>query len=224
MCQARAGSRELGPRDQMWALPPGAPALGVGQERRSRPCGQLISVLISQAPGKGWAHDGPPGSRAWGVSGAALSGSRLGAAARPRALLSACPRVAWSLSTSQACGGAPDPCGPDLCAAAMGYFLYKQDGCEKTNKPPEPRLGGPGCQRPPPAQTHTGGLGTGFPPAHSAPRCPGPPVAGLGSTFPRAPWRGTHPGKGHSEVALPGDRPPSPSQGGNALCGTETAW
>ena len=100
----------LGPWDQMWALPFGGPHLGVGQKRQSRPGGQSISVLISQALGKGWAQNGPPGSLGLGGAlGHSCQGP--GRGQPPLAEPSrAGPQVAWSLlPVLTACGASPEP-------------------------------------------------------------------------------------------------------------------
>lgn len=114
-CLLRAGPCwELGPQGQMWALPSGDLILEVVREKRSQPCGQLISVLISQTPQKGWAQDGPPGSLrlGWGWSLGSRPSQSLPPATSPspRAALSACKQVSWSLlNLQEACGTSQNP-------------------------------------------------------------------------------------------------------------------
>lgn len=129
---------ELGPQDQMWPLPSGgSPILRVGQRRLSRLCGQLISVLISLALGRGWALDGPPGSPGlrllWAtLSGLAVSRSRgscphsiLPPAVSPSTMPLCCPQVAWSLLNLQEAGGISPDSQPLIYVLLWGVFSLK---------------------------------------------------------------------------------------------------
>lgn len=119
-CQAL--SWELQPQDQMWALPPGTPSW-VWTGEAVMALWPINFCPHQPCPGEGlgprWATWVPGPREGAGWSGAALSGSWPGAAvprrvpppaASPRALLSACPQVTWSLfNVQEAYGPSPEP-------------------------------------------------------------------------------------------------------------------
>lgn len=96
------------PRTRCGPCPLGAPVSRVGQRRPSRPCGQLISVLISPALGRGSAQDGPPGSPGLRVLWAAPSGLSV---CRPRGSCHAASCLLLSL---------PGPC-PSAARKSPGH-------------------------------------------------------------------------------------------------------
>lgn len=123
------------------------PILGV--DRRGSHGPMANQFLSSSARPQGRAgpkmgHLGPrPGAGA-GWSGAALSGSRRGScpsqspasAVSPRALLSACPQVTWSLlNLQEACGTSPEPRALIYVLPLWGVFSKNRMDVRKTTTP-----------------------------------------------------------------------------------------
>lgn len=124
------------------------PHLGCGRERQSRPYGQSISVLISQAPGKGWAQDGPPGSlglgRGRGGLGSpvrVLAGGSCPSQSPASRCLSQGSAVCLStshlvtLNLQEACGTSPEPCALIYVLLLWGIFFKNRMDVRKTTMP-----------------------------------------------------------------------------------------
>lgn len=123
-------------------LPLGGPLLGVGQKSRSRPCGQSISVLISQAlggAGPKMGHLGP-GLGGGGVSGTACQGPAGGGCPSQRlppcpagALLLACPRLPGHLNPRPA--PLPEPSALIYVLLRWGIFSKNRTDVRKAAPP-----------------------------------------------------------------------------------------
>lgn len=141
------GAGSCDPRTRREPCLPG-PHLGCGRERQSRPYGQSISVLISQAPGKGWAQDGPPGSlglgRGRGGLGSpvrVLAGGSCPSQSPASRCLSQGSAVCLStshlvtLNLQEACGTSPEPCALIYVLLLWGIFFKNRMDVRKTTMP-----------------------------------------------------------------------------------------
>lgn len=128
--------------DQMWVLPSRGPHLGGGTEEMVTAMWPIDFCPHQPGPREGlgprWAT-WVPGLGV--VSGAALPGSWLGAAAprralppavHPRALLSACPRVAWSVLNLRPVVTSPEPSALIYVLLWWGVFSKNRMDVRKT--------------------------------------------------------------------------------------------
>lgn len=116
------------------AYPRGAPSWGAGQKSRSRPCGQSISVLISQALGgatwvPGWGSLGQPVRVRPGHLPPTAPASL-----PVQALLLAGPWVAWSLK-SAGLRPFPEPSALIYVLLRWGIFSKNRTDVRKTTPP-----------------------------------------------------------------------------------------